>query len=169
MHRWAVRRKFNNPASMEEGTQYKISSFPSSHLEEFGKGKIIRSQNSRFQVGIRTGYLWNTRTRRLYRLSARLVWICSNTYMFVSLIFLHGSTAWALNIVFKPLVALIYTLHKLYLRPQRNLFIFLLLLSNFTTSISRIWPSSSVLLAKSISLCGISHFLYHISYKCGIS
>jgi hypothetical protein len=62
------------------------------------------------------------------------------------------------NIVFKHSCCVSQTI----LSCTMQLIYFRLLLFAFTTCFSRIWPSSGVLLPKTVTLYGISRFFYHI-------
>jgi hypothetical protein len=64
------------------------------------------------------------------------------------------------NIICKHPVALIQ-LFTGYTSVHNATYFFLLLLFTFTC-FGRIWPSSAVLLPKTLSLCGISYLFYHI-------
>jgi hypothetical protein len=64
------------------------------------------------------------------------------------------------NTVFKHPVYSSQTI--LFMSTMQLIYFLLLLLFTFTTRFGRIWPSSDVLLPKTVSLCGISHFFYNI-------
>jgi hypothetical protein len=112
--------------------------------------------------------LWLNKMWDYVRVSANVSFICSFCLLRLHVwnhsvvlsswsLFSIWSTSDVHNFVFKHPLALIYYSHAIL--PSTVQLIYFLLLFIFT-SFGRMWPSSGVFLAKTVSLCGMSHFYY---------